>query len=233
MSNKTYTATDILNEMQRGMSDFQIKNFVVGAQLTPIKQLHQTAMEIDVREETLRKSDFDIKKQELKIKIIEARMAKETDPLLLAELDMEKLLVEEKIVMNLKEQTRLQQELKSFYEVLDYFNQNFELDKMLEMKDTLDVDYWVKRLSRQASLDLIATGRVSNGNMSAMLDMPDEIFQVCVQETYKLTNQLSKVVPMPAISGPGHDEEFLLKFGPTDSLQPSLDKLEQTKEKAE
>ena len=50
MSKKTYTASDITAVMDKGMTDFQIKNFVVGAQMTPLKQLHQAAIEIEARE---------------------------------------------------------------------------------------------------------------------------------------------------------------------------------------
>ena len=213
MSNKQYTPTDIMEAMKKGMSDFQIKNFVVNAQLTPIKQLHQAAMEAEIREENIRQGDFEIKKNELKVRVIEAKKAQTTDELTLAELELDLLVANKKIAMAKKEQLRMEQELKSFYEVIDYFNQNYDVEKMLEMQDTLEIDYWVKRLSNQAALDLISSGRINNGNLSAMLDMPDEIFQICLKETYTLTSQLAKSVPFPALGG-GSQEEFLLKFGP-------------------
>jgi hypothetical protein len=213
MSNKTYTAGDIMESMKKGMSDFQIKNFVVNAQLTPIKQLHQAAMEAEVREENIRQGDFEIKKNELKVRIINAKQVKETDELALAELELELLVCNKKIAATKKEQIRMQHELKSFYDVIDFFNQNYDIDAMLEMQDTLEIDYWVKRLAKQAALDLISSGRINNGNLSAMLDMPDEIFQICLKETYALTSQLAKSVPFPALGG-GSQEEFLLKFGP-------------------
>jgi hypothetical protein len=213
MSNKTYTASDIMESMKKGMSDFQIKNFVVNAQLTPIKQLHQAAMEAEVREENIRQGDFEIKKNELKVRIIEAKRAQETDELKLAELELDLLVANKKIAGTKKEQIRMQYELKSFYEVIDFFNQNYDIGAMLDMQDTLEIDYWVKRLAKQAALDLISSGRINNGNLSAMLDMPDEIFQICLKETYALTSQLAKSVPFPALGG-GSQEEFLLKFGP-------------------
>lgn len=212
---KTYTASDITAVIQKGMSDFQIKNFVVGAQMTPIKQLHQAAIEIEAREANLRQGEFEDKKQNLKIKIAQERMKRTDDELIKAELELEILQIENKLEAIHKESARVKEELKSFYEVVDYFNANYDIEQMLSMKDTLEIDYWVKRLSKQASLDLVSNGRISNGNLSAMLDLPEEIFSICLQETYKLTTQLSQSVPMPAISGP-QDEEFLLKFGPTD-----------------
>lgn len=213
MSNKTYTATDIMEVMKKGMSDFQIKNFVVNAQMTPMKQLHQAAMETEIREENIRKGDFEIKKNELKIRILNAQKAKETDELAIAEIDLELHICDEKIAGAKKEQIRMNHELKSFYEVIKFFNENYDIDAMLEMQDTLEIDYWVKRLAKQAALDLISTGRINNGNLSAMMDMPDEIFQICLKETYMLTSQLAQSVPFPALGG-GSQEEFLLKFGP-------------------
>ena len=214
---KVYKAKDILNVIQKGMSDFQIKNFVVNAQLTPIKQLHQAAIEISVREENLRKGDFEDKKQRLKIEVIKQKMSRTSDSLELAEYELELHQLEEKLVAIADEKVRMHYELQSFYDVIDYFNDNYDIEQMISMKDTLEIDYWVKRLAKQASLDLVSTGRISNGNLSAMMDMPDEVFQVCLNECYKLTNQLAKVVPVPALSGPGDDGEFLIKFGPSEA----------------
>jgi hypothetical protein len=211
---KVYTASDVTAVIQKGMSDFQIKNFVVGAQMTPMKQLHQAAIEIEAREGTLKQSEFEEKKQNLKIRIITEKLKVATDPIEIAELELEQLVIENKLGTIIGERTRLGAELKSFYDVIDYFNENYDIDEMLSMKDTLEIDYWVKRLSRQASLDLVSSGRVSNGNLSAMMDLPDEIFQICLKETYKLSAMLAKSVPMPALAAPAPDEEFLIKFGP-------------------
>jgi hypothetical protein len=216
MSKKTYTAQDITAVMDKGMTDFQIKNFVIGAQMTPLKQLHQAAIEIEARENNLTQSEFEEKKNNLKIKILNEKLKRTEDELGRAEIELEILVIENKLEAILRERNRMHYELKSFYEVVDFFNENYDIDEMLSMKDTLDIDYWVKRLSKQAGLDLISTGRISNGNLSAMMDMPDEIFEVCLKETYKLATTLSKSVPMPAITAPG--EEFLIKFGPNDGV---------------
>lgn len=220
MSKKTYTASDITNVIQKGMSDFQIKQFVVGAQMTPIKQLHQAAIEIEAREGTLKQSEFEEQKQKLKIRILEQKKARSTDELEQDELALEILVVSNKLEAILRERDRLGSELQSFYDVIEYFNENYDIEDMLSMRDTLEIDYWVKRLSKQASLDLISSGRISNGNLSAMMDLPEEVFEICIKETYKLTNQLSKNVPMPSITNPGSNEQdFLIKFGPTDRIE--------------
>jgi len=210
---KTWTAADVLAVMPKGMSDFQIKNFVVGAQMTPMRQLYQAAMEIEARESNLVQSDFEEKKQKLKIRIAQEKLKLTDDPLLQAELELEILTLENKLAGIAKEVVRMNAELKSFYEVVDHFNAHIDIDDMLSMRDTLEIDYWVKRLSKQAALDLICTGRISNGNLAAMMDLPDEIFQISLKETYKLANMLAQNVPAPGLVGPS-DEEFLLKFGP-------------------
>jgi hypothetical protein len=212
MTKKTYTANDIMENLEKGMSDFQIKNFVVNAQLTPLKQLQQAAMEAQVREDNIYKSEHEVKKIELKIRVLELAKEKSEDEFEQAQIDLDLLMFREKIIAVKKEVVRIQRELKSFQEVLDFFNENYDIEKMIEMKDTLDIDYWVKRLSKQAAMDIIATGRIGTGNLSAMLDMPEEIFQVCVKETYSLTNRLSKVIPLPGLAAPASTEEPLLKF---------------------
>jgi hypothetical protein len=212
MTKKIYTATDIMENVEKGMSDFQIKNFVVNAQLTPLKQLQQAAMEAQVREDNLKRSEHEIKKVELKIRVLELARSKSEDELEQAQIDLDLHLAREKVVNVKKELVRITRELKSFQDVLDFFNENYDIEKMIEMKDTLDIDYWVKRLSKQAAMDIISTGRIGSGNLSAMLDMPEEIFQICVKETYALTNRLAKVIPMPGLAAPADTEEPLLKF---------------------
>jgi hypothetical protein len=213
MTKKIYSANDIMENVEKGMSDFQIKNFVVNAQLTPLKQLQQAAMEAQVREENIKRSEHEIKKVELKIRVLELAKERSEDELEQAQIDLDLHLAREKIINVKKETKRIAKELKSFQEVLDFFNENYDIEKMIEMKDTLDIDYWVKRLSKQAAMDIVATGRVGTGNLSSMLDMPDEIFQVCIKETYALTNRLAKVMPLPGLIGPaGTTEESLLKF---------------------
>ena len=212
MTKKIYTATDIMENVEKGMSDFQIKNFVVNAQLTPLKQLQQAAMEAQVREDNLKRSEHEIKKVELKIRVLELARSKSEDELEQAQIDLDLHLAREKVVNVKKELVRITRELKSFQDVLDFFNENYDIEKMIEMKDTLDIDYWVKRLSKQAAMDIISTGRIGSGNLSAMLDMPEEIFQICVRETYALTNRLAKVIPMPGLAAPADTEEPLLKF---------------------
>jgi len=212
MSKKTYTATDIMENIEKGMSDFQIKNFVVNAQLNPLKQLQQAAMEAQVREDNLKRSEHEIKKVELKIRVLELAKERSEDELEQAQIELDLHLGREKVINVKKEMIRIQRELKSFQEVIDFFNENYDIEKMIEMKDTLDIDYWVKRLSKQAAMDILATGRIGTGNLSAMLDMPEEIFQVCVKETYALTNRLAKVIPLPGLAAPASIEEPLLKF---------------------
>ena len=81
---KQWTIADLTEAMPRGMSDFQMKQFVINSQITPIKQLQQIAMEADVREENLRKADYEDKKNQLKVEILKKKFDRETDPLYLS-----------------------------------------------------------------------------------------------------------------------------------------------------
>jgi hypothetical protein len=218
MTKKIYTADDIMENIEKGMSDFQIKNFVVNAQLTPLKQLQQAAMEAQVRAANIKKSAYELKKTEIKIKMLELAREQIQDELELAKIDLDLIAAREKTEAILKENKRISRELKSFQDVLDFFNENYDIEKMIDMQDTLDIDYWVKRLSKQAAMDIISTGRIQSGNLSAMLDMPEDIFTICVKETYALTNRLAKVIPIPGLAAPTDTDDALLKF---DKDQPN------------
>jgi hypothetical protein len=208
---KQWTIADLTEAMPRGMSDFQMKQFVINSQITPIKQLQQIAMEADVREENLRKADYEDKKNQLKVEILKKKFDRETDPLYKLEIELEIAQLEEKMYLNIKERKRLYNELKTFYEVLDYFNENYDIEELIAMKDTLEIDYWVKRLGRQAGLDIVSTGRISTGNLQAMLDLPEEIFQVTLKEALRITNEMANYIPVPQL-GAEPDKENLIKF---------------------
>jgi hypothetical protein len=213
---KQWTIADLVEELPRGMSDFQMKQFVVASQLTPIKQLQQVTMEAEVREENLRKTEYEDKKNQLKIEILKKKREREVDPLYQMEIDLEIHQLEEKIYLSVKEIKRIRSELETFYEILEYFNENYDIGEMLAMKDTLEIDYWVKRLGRQAGLDIVSTGRISTGNLQAMLDLPEEIFHVTLAEALKITNEMAAYVPVPQL-GSLPDKETLIKFNPDGS----------------
>ena len=208
---KVWQIADLVEALPRGMSDVQMKQFVINSQLTPVKQLQQVVMESEVREENLRKAEYEDKKNQLKIEILQKKRERETDPLYQMEIDLEIHQLEEKIYLNVKEVKRIKNELVTFYEVLQYFNDNFDIGEMLSMKDTLEIDYWVKRLGRQAGLDIVSTGRISTGNLQAMLDLPEEIFHVTLQEALKITNEMAAYIPVPQL-GSAQDQETLIKF---------------------
>ena len=132
------------------------------------------------------------------------------------EIDLEIHQLEEKIYLSVKEIKRIRSELETFYEILEYFNENYDIGEMLAMKDTLEIDYWVKRLGRQAGLDIVSTGRISTGNLQAMLDLPEEIFHVTLAEALKITNEMAAYVPVPQL-GSLPDKETLIKFNPDGS----------------
>jgi hypothetical protein len=208
---KPWTVADIMEAMPRGMTDFQMKQFVINAQMTPIKQIQQAAMEAEVREENLRKSDYEDKKNQLKLEILKKKLERETDDLYRMEIELEIHAIEEKLFLSTRERKRMEHELKTFYEVIDYFNENFDVEELISMRDTLEIDYWVKRLGRQAGLDIVSTGRISTGNLSAMLDLPEEIFHVTLKEALKITNEMAEYIPVPQL-GAEPDKETLIKF---------------------
>jgi hypothetical protein len=208
---KRWTIAEIMDAIPRGMSDFQMKQFVVNAQITPMKQIQQIALEADVREDNLRKSVYEDKKNNLKIQILKEKKNRETDPLYQMEIDLEIHSLEEKLFLSEKEQARMKYELKTFYECLDFFNDNYDIGEMISMRDTLEVDYWVKRLGRQAGLDIVSTGRISTGNLAAMLDLPEEIFKVTLKEALSITNEMANYIPVPQL-GMEPDKEALIKF---------------------
>ena len=166
---------------------FKMKWFVGEMQITPFAKMRQWLLEIKHREEAIDFSEYEMNKLVIKIKRqqrIVDELQNSGDPLDLeeAELEIVKLQFDEK--MNRR---RLQDCYLERQHMVDLLNEFLESDEgktedgrsLMDVLDTeeeevLEAQYWTMRLAKQASMDIIAYGRIGVGNMDAICQMSQQ-----------------------------------------------------------
>lgn len=162
-----------------GQTEYQNKHFVINSQVTPWRQVRQAVMEIQSRLNGLQKVTINYKRTLNDIERTKAEIEKETDHFEKIDkgFELELLLCDKQIWINklnqcryeldgliriLKEHTGEQDDLRTLCEtVLSKENEEIEENK-----------YWIARMGKQASMDLLTTGRIQSGNLDSMLMMP-------------------------------------------------------------
>ena len=140
--------TEAFTEIFQGRSDYQLKQFVVDAHLTPERQYAQVVLELQNKHFALRRADV----QRRRI-LEQLRTATGLDAEELA-IDLE--LVEIGIVGAQREYNAL---FAMWQQMPKYTNEQLQ---------AAEEGYWRHRLLMQAANDMLATGTVSTGNLDAL-----------------------------------------------------------------
>lgn len=182
-------------------TDFELFHFVVGAQDSPHRVLRQINLEGNVREDSKATTERDLKRKKIELKKINRDIEKEQDELEKEILEIDKEEIEQAIINFEKRLEAINYEIgviKNFYE--KFREQVSDEDiKYLTDKENLykiEGEYWTERLSRQASLDLVSTGRLGSGNVESMLNLPPELADSTLAKTFQRTQAFeSKILP--------------------------------------
>ena len=185
---------DELSETQRGLIDYALdtkqniqlfkqKHFVGQGQITPYGAIKQYLLELRTRESAIHDMEYHLS-------IIDLEIAELEDKLSATDSAFEKRRCEIEIkyrkgkragfVHNIRN-NRL--ERKQYVEAVEELNAQYKLENGMtllealrdpETSETLERDYWVKRMGKQAAMDMIAYGRVGAGNMDSLTMLSKE-----------------------------------------------------------
>jgi len=184
---------------QWGTPVFKIDNFVGGAQFTPFGKLRQLLLELGSRENLISEQELKIERTKLEIEL-EKELILQTN--LIAQRKIHELNIKEKerVLQNQKIMISLTyEERDKFMMLIDRFN-NSEEGKLPdgrkimdiignhEEEERLEAELWAVRLGAQAGYDLLFYGRVNNGNMEAIDQLPKDIRELA------LDNAMSKAL---------------------------------------
>lgn len=176
------------------MSTFQINKFVVNSQHSAYKQFKQVLMELEVRktmEETIK---FDQRKNIAEQKLLDEQMAVETSPAQKELYQIEKDRFAAAQENSIRALGRTQSEIASLERIYNWFKENYDVQNFIDNQDQLEEDYWVRRMGAQAALEVLTVGRIGAGNLEAMMQMGEDLFQKTLIESTRITREVQKQV---------------------------------------
>ena len=189
-----------LAESQGGwsMSDFQSRYFVVNSQVTDYRRVRQALLEIETRIAAKKQIIRDWKRSEVKLKIKERDLALE--PL---ELEKELILLDiDQLQYDISVYTKklrvVEEELDGFANlVLEIVPTLADLETYKEHNEDLEREYWIYRMAKQASVDMVTTGRIGAGNLDsiAMMAPQDQALTIgsALVNSKKLTSGINRI----------------------------------------
>lgn len=177
---------------QWGTPVFKIDNFVGGSQYTPFGKLRQLLLELGSRENLIIDQELKIERTKLEIEL-EDELRHQTDSP--AQKKIHELNIKEKqrVLETQKIMVTLTYEERDKYMMLiDRFNESEEGKlpdgrKIIDIignheeEERLEAELWAVRLGAQAGYDLMFYGRVNNGNMEAIDQLPKPIRELALE----------------------------------------------------
>ena len=169
---------DVLSASMRfdsGMTRYQCEHFVADTQLTPWRKVRQALMELETRYHAYMENRNSLRKAEILRKRLNRDMPLLPDELdrELMQIDMEKNDYDIGIWKRKLRQSEL--ELKYFLEVVEkYIDDEHDLEYYCTEHEHEERIYWIARMGKQAAMDIISYGRIGSGNMTTIMDMPEE-----------------------------------------------------------
>ena len=93
----------------------------------------------------------------------------------------------------------LDQEIKIFLDLVDEADKEYDIEKLAEgdiHNDVVERKYWIERMAKQATLDLLEHGSIAVGNMDSIINMDKEaqkeIFYLATGNYYQLKSGLEE-----------------------------------------
>ena len=180
------------------MSDFQSRYFVVNSQVTDYRRVRQALLEIETRLAAKKQIIRDCKRSEVQFKIKERDLAFESrdleKELILLDIDQHQY----DISVYTKKLRIVEEELDEFAKlVLEIVPTVAELEGYKEHNEELEREYWIYRMAKQASVDMVTTGRIGAGNLDsiAMMAPQDQALTIgsALINSKKLTAGINKI----------------------------------------
>ena len=192
------TDTDLIefanNKVDGSVPKFKLKYFVGQSQITPFHHLKQLMLELRIRQDSFLHIEWEIKRKALEDFVEREKLAHATDSRekKYIEIDLMQIVKDKKRHTEaqegaLREKDRIlecireicngpQGTLPDGTKLMDVFG-NKELEEELERQ------HWVTRLAKQASMEMLAYGKIGTGNMDAIAMMAPKEIDECLKLT--------------------------------------------------
>jgi hypothetical protein len=215
------------------MSDFQSRYFVVNSQVTDYRRVRQALLEIETRIAAKKQIVRDSKRSEVKLKIKERELVNQVDDLEkeLILLDIDQLQYD--ISVYAKKLRVVEEEINEFVKlVLELVPSVADLETYKEHNEELEREYWIYRMAKQASVDMVTTGRIGAGNLDsiAMMAPKDQAITIgsALLNSKNLTAGITKIEDAINTNSGLLNSNFAGLFGEKDLIALISDKKEKT-----
>jgi len=164
------------------MPTFKARHFVGHANITPYGAMKQYFLELNSREELLVSQEYELEKNQLEIDKAEHNLKNTNDEFEIREIQIE-LKKARRVRTGMLRKLRNAREERLMYVHLIEELDNSEYGTLPDgtrlveavydpvISEELERDYWIKRLGKQAAMDMIAYGRIGVGNMDSIVMM--------------------------------------------------------------
>ena len=145
-----------VREIQQPRTPFELRHFVVGQHESEPRAWAQCTLELDTKLRNLRRAEISERQLRRKIERLEARGTEAAlDKAELTRIDLE----EQSLAV-----LGAQREAEALYAIWQSFGRTYTREEL----NAAEAEYWQKRLTRQAMLDMNANGRIGVGNQDAL-----------------------------------------------------------------
>ena len=176
-----------------GMSDFQSRYFVVNSQVTNYRRVRQALLEIETRIAAKKQIERNRRKTEVQKQILQRDFVNESDELQreLISVDIEQC--DYDLSVYEKKYRVCLQELEKFAQIVkDIVPDVTTLETFKEHNEVEERNYWIARMAKQATMDLMTIGRIGSGNLDSIAMMPIEDQQETIKAALKYNGLLTK-----------------------------------------
>lgn len=156
-----------------GQSDFQSRYFVVNSQVTDYRRVRQAMLEIEARLAGKKTVERSMWKTKVQLQIHLEELEKETHPLKreLIEIDIDQCRYDLSVYE--KKLRFYESELETFCEIVkETLPEGENLLEYTQPDEEKEREYWVARMGKQACMDIMTMGRISQGNLDSIAMMP-------------------------------------------------------------
>ena len=212
------------------MDRLQVRSFVVQQALTPYKQIQQCMMEIDGRKAGLKEHEFVMRELAADIAIYKEKIEKTPEGPQREKYQVKLERVEYNYDRKKLSRKRMEVEIGYLLEMYQELTNKLSFEEMDQRRDELELEYWEKRMSKQAGVDLLSHGAIGVGNMLSIMDMPKETMERTLQLTVDVAEKMRDELPdgvgkkLFALGGSEMKREIELEFSKADILKIAQEK---------
>lgn len=173
---------------------FKLKYFVGQAQITPFHQLKQLFLELRIRQDSYLHIQWEMKRKELELMVEQEKLANSKNKIEKQYIEIEILNIikdkkrhEDALVHAEQEKDRLIECVRELCDgpqgVLPDGTKLIDVFGNKELEEELEKQHWIAKLAKQASMEMLAYGKIGTGNMDAIAMLDPKDINECLQLT--------------------------------------------------